>query len=148
MKKLIILAFLLLFGVTIANAQKTNLDNISEKERTEYLLQVTKEVIMKYAPGWFREVGGYKIERKEYSQKRSIERYGNVAYRIIRYYDTSKEIFDKGFSTIVSVNEKNGKVTNISFGDDGTGWGGLDEPELFDKAPFREFIEGVSSKKK
>ncbi len=145
MKKLMIIAMLL--GFSAASAQKTNLDRLSEKKRTEYLLDVSKEAIMKYAPGWYREDGGYKIERLEWEDPRHIERKGKVSYIIIRYYDANKESFPSGFSTEVDVNEETGKVTDMGFGD-GYGWGGLDYPELFDFVPFKKWTPGQYDIKK
>lgn len=150
--KTIIFCSLFLFTLSTAKAfaQKTNLDNLSEKERTEYLLEVTKDIIMKYAPGWYRDMGGYKIERKEHSNEVAIKSYGKVSYRVIRYYDTDKEIFNRGFSTQVLVNAETGKATDMTFGNDGSGFGSFDDPKYEnEKYPFfKEFIEGVSSRKK
>ena len=129
-----VLMFLLSIGAAVAKEPKTNLDRLSEKKRTEYLLDVSKEAIMKYAPGWYREEGGYKIERLTWEGEVNIKQRGKASYIVKRYYDDSKEMFPKGFSTETFINEETGTVSNMRFGDGG-GVGDLDNP-AYENDPF------------
>lgn len=147
MKKFLVLLLTVGCAIHAFAEPRKNLDKLSEKKRTEYLLKASKEAIMTYAPDWYREAGGYKIERFENEKDTDIKRYGKVFYMITRYYDEAEEIFPLQFSTEVCINEESGKVTAIGFGDGG-GFGGLDHPESFTREPRKAMKPGQYKKKK
>ena len=130
MKRIVIVILSILFVTTALFAQrpqtqqreprepvyKTNLDQLSEEERNEYLLQISRDIIMKVAPDWYRDYGNPEIE-KVTSRESQIPSMGRTHYRITRYYDGTVEFFQMGFSTVVNVNGDTGKVIMLLFGD-------------------------------
>lgn len=151
MKRIVIVILSILFVTTALFAQrpqtqqreprepvyKTNLDQLSEEERNEYLLQISRDIIMKVAPDWYRDYGNPEIE-KVTSRESQIPSMGRTHYRVFRYYDETVEFFNPAYSTAVNVDEKTGMVTGISFGN-GSAWSGLDKPGVLDNIPRRQF---------
>lgn len=152
MKRIIVIALSILFVTTALFAQrpqtqqreprepvyKTNLDQLPEEERNEYLLQISRDMIMRIAPDWYRDCGRPKIERFIPEAETEIARHGKIAYKITRYYDESAEYFEWGFSSMVIVNEETGRVATARFGH-GRGWGDLDKPGVLENIPRIQF---------
>lgn len=99
----------LVFGViSVAEGKKTkpiNLDKMSEKKRTEYLLARTKELTMKHGPDFYREYKAPVIKRlivnkENYKLPPKLQtQYPDRVYYEVGYpYDHNKEIFFGDYS--------------------------------------------------
>lgn len=128
MKNLIIavVSVLVLF-VAEAKTRRVNLDRLTEKKRTEYLISKAKEVVMRYGPGYYRDYAAPVIEREVFDTSKVgapqsfLEENANRVQYIVKYpYDKSKERFFGEYSAEVGFWADSGEPYTVTFGN---GWG-------------------------
>jgi len=122
----------------------TNLDSLSEKKRNAYLKTVSKETVLKYGAGYYRDYKEPVISRGQFPPKSEInptgENAGRIFYLIVYQYDGTKEQFSFPYLSRVQVWADTGKPSGVSFGN---GFGiiipenGLQEGE-FERIPYEQ----------
>ena len=123
----IVLLVLMIFAAE-AKTKKVNLDRMSEKRRTEYLIAKAKEVVMRHGPGYYREYAAPEIKREVFDTSKIEvipqsfeEENANRALYIVCYpYDKTKEIFWGKYSAAVEIWADTGEPFGVLFGN---GWG-------------------------
>lgn len=124
MKNLII-AVLLVLALFVAEAKtkRVNLDRLSEKKRTEYLISKAKEVVMHFGHRYYREYVAPVIERgisgtsKASVPQSYMEANANRSYYKVGYlYDRSKERFWGDYSAEVYIWVDTGEAFSVMFG--------------------------------
>jgi hypothetical protein len=113
MKKLIVFTLLLSFAIA-ANAQKTNLDKLPEKERNEYLLKTAYDAVMKHAPEWYRD---YKQPEIELFLIDVGPDKGRKEYSVTWVYNPQEETMEWDFSVSVTIWADTGGLRAMIFGD-------------------------------
>lgn len=121
---LVVLFVLCLPVFAMSQTRYRNLDKLPAAKRDSVLKAISKEAIMMYGPGYYRE---YKIttERTE-RQDRFSDKFHPV-YLVTYYYDPAVEVLYRPYSAEVRVYENSGKVYEITFGN-GIGIADLDKP--------------------
>jgi hypothetical protein len=116
MKKNIVVVLLLLVSYILCHAQ--NLDSIPQDLRDSILIGITKDVVLKYGPGYYRDYKKPEITRGQLSEEG--DRFGNNAnrpyYLITFYYDPAKERLDWDFSYKVYVWKDNWQPFKMAVG--------------------------------
>jgi len=99
-----------------------NLDLLPQSQRDSILIAISKEVVLKYGPGYYREYKKPLIERKLLGKNghRGGVDANRPYYQITSYYDPKKEKLEWGCASIVYVWEDTGKPDFVIFGN-GTG---------------------------
>lgn len=117
MKRLILL-FAFTFSLLGMSAQTVDLGEMSEKERNEYLVKLSKEVIKNFGPGYYRELTPTIEEKKNeiFKGKDLGDIEGREYYRVTFPYDKTKEILDWPFSARVKIWKDTGEPFAVSFG--------------------------------
>ena len=134
MKRLILL-FAFTFSLLGMSAQTVNLGEMSEKERNEYLVKLSKEVIKNFGPGYYRELTPTIEETKNeiFKGKDLGDIEGREYYRVTFPYDKTKEILDWPFSARVKIWKDTGEPFAVSFGN---GYG-----KSFFHLSYKEWVE-------
>lgn len=120
-KKILTIFFILLAPVVFAYA--INLRDLSEKKRQEYLLNLSKEVILNLGPDFYRtenppEIKGPVIHKKTLSDDNLTKRYyGREYYSVIYPYNKAEEpLGGHSFSARVDIWAENGEPCSVMFG--------------------------------
>lgn len=122
---LIVLFVLCLPVFVMSQTQYTNLDNLPVAKRDSVLKAISKEAIMMYGPGYYRE---YKITTERIEREDRFTDDVHPVYLVTYYYDPAVEKLSYPYSAEVLVYEKSGKVYEIMFGN-GRGVAGVDKPK-------------------
>ena len=116
-KKILLLTSILL-GYTIM-AFSQNLDNIPTEKRDSLLKAMSKEIILRYGAGYYREYKVPTIERVVVPPSETNPEGINVgrAYYMITYwYDKTKERLEEDFAAIVRIWADTGEPAAVLFG--------------------------------
>ena len=128
MKQLIVLLILwmgLLNVSTLASAQSVdslNLDSLSKTEREKVLLRLTKNVVLRRAPEYYREYKTPVIKNKRPETSNDLftsicEKNKGRSYYTVEYpYDLNEEVFQSGYSIKVYFWGNNCKIFLIVTG--------------------------------
>lgn len=105
-----------------------NLDLLPQAQRDSILISISKEVVLKYGPGYYREYKEPLIERKLIGKNghRDGVDANRPYYKITSYYDPKKEALEWGYASRVYVWADTGKPHFVSFGNGN----GLRIPEI------------------
>lgn len=96
-----------------------NLDNLPTEKRDSLLKAKSKEIILRYGPGYYREYKAPTIERIAVPPSETNPEGTNVgrAYYMITYwYDKTKERLEEDFAAIVRIWADTGEPTSVLFG--------------------------------
>lgn len=100
-----------------------NLDKMSESERTDALVRIAKEAVLKIGPDFYREYGKPGIEHsyvtddnRESTVEESKKYNGRSFYMVKFFYDKSKESFPKSYAAKVYIWGDTGKAYCVLFG--------------------------------
>lgn len=119
MKSLCFILTIALAMAISADAQThyKHLNRLPQAKRDSVLLAVSKQAIMTFGPGYYRE---YKtsIERTTYLNHKKTKKI--PAYLVTYYYDPTKELLGWDYAAKVIIYENTGEATNVMFGN---GWG-------------------------
>lgn len=116
-KKILLLTSILL-GYTITVFSQ-NLDNIPTEKRDSLLKAKSKEIILRYGPGYYREYKAPTIERIVVPPSETNPEGTNVGrafYTIIYWYDKTKERLEEDFAAKVKIWADTGEPTSVLFG--------------------------------
>jgi hypothetical protein len=123
MKKVILLLIILTAISCVSNKAVTNLGALSKMQREKYLIDQSKETILKYGPDYYRNHKTPLIEEKVITASDTVNameglgiRLGRCSYQVTFMYDSSKEILDRDYAAIVSIWEDTGKPYCVFFG--------------------------------
>ncbi len=151
MKILLALTFIL-FSVGKTFGQCSNLENMNQEQRENYLIATSNEVIKTFGPDYYRDNQKPTISGPEKfcSGDKRTEIAKNVGreYYIITYpYDKSKETLDFDFSSEVKIWKDTGEPLDVTFGN-GHGKSFLFIPykqqkmlDVNDKVPYQQAIK-------
>ena len=137
MKTLICFIFFAVLSTTVYSQKDTNLDQMKEKERVEYLKKNSKKVVKQYGPDYYRKVKPLIIERIVIGVRDSIsagwmrrEHKGRAYYLVEFSHDPNYEYFHAGFAARVYFGADTGIAFQVVFGN---GWGfvEIDQPEKY-----------------
>lgn len=142
-----ILIAMFLFSIAIASAQ--NLDSLPQSKRDSILIAMSKAIILKHGPGYYREYKKPIIERKVCEEHPLMEEkdralIGKAFYCMTYLYDKSKERLDEDFAAKVFI-WATGEPHSVWFGNR---WGvSLDLPETRSNKkvtviPYDPVVEG------
>jgi len=95
-----------------------NLDLLPQHQRDSILIAISKEAVLKYGPGYYRENMEAKIERKETSKKGQLvgENANRVYYWVKLFIDPKDAVFDWGFAARVKIWADSRKPAIAQFG--------------------------------
>ena len=113
-----ILSILLFLTIYITLCAQ-NLDNLPTEKRDSLLKAKSKEIILRYGPGYYREYKAPTIERIVVPPSESNPEGINVgrAYYMITYwYDKTKERLEEDFAAIVRIWADTGEPAAVLFG--------------------------------
>ena len=113
-----ILSILLFLTIYITLCAQ-NLDNLPTKKRDSLLKAKSKEIILRYGPGYYREYKAPTIERIVVPPSETNPEGINVgrAYYMITYwYDKTKERLEEDFAAIVRIWADTGEPAAVLFG--------------------------------
>ena len=134
--KRIMLFIVCAFSLMGISAQ-INLGAMSEKDRNEYLINLSKEVAKNFGPGYNTdlqptiELMKYKVVKFEDGRRTYDEHLeGCEYYRVTFPYDETKERLDWSYSAFVEILKDTGEPIVVGFGN---GWG-------------KDFVVGLSYK--
>lgn len=138
MKKNLLLALVLSIVPLFVFTQ--NLDKMSVEKHTAFLIELARNSVKKYAPGYYREYGEPTIERLTIEEdckvpeelKEEGVRSGRPYYRVTFPYDKKKEFFMYGYSATVSIWASTGKLAVVMVGN-GFGRRFKEKPKKTDK---------------
>lgn len=106
---------LVIFSFMGISAQTVNLDKMSENNRKEYLVNLSKEVIKNFGPDYCREFTPLIEEMKnEIFPGKDIQ--GREYYRVTFPLDKAKETLHHGFSARVKIWKDTGEPFAVMFG--------------------------------
>ncbi len=119
-------------GSPYAMAQKTshdtpiiNLHRMPQEKRDSILLAVSKEAVLRYGPGYYKDTHQTTIENLGIYYK--LEGYeGLRLYKVTYIYDKNIEQLSQDYAAEVYVRSDSGRVIQIYFGN-GWGLGGFDK---------------------
>ena len=113
-----ILSILLFLTIYITLCAQ-NLDNLPTEKRDALLKAKSKEIILRYGPGYYREYKAPTIERIVVPPSETNPEGINVgrAYYMITYwYDKTKERLEEDFAAIVRIWADTGEPAAVLFG--------------------------------
>ena len=113
-----ILSILLFLTIYITLCAQ-NLDNLPTEKRDSLLKAKSKEIILRYGPGYYREYKAPTIERIVVPPSETNPEGINVgrAYYMITYwYDKTKERLEEDFAAIVRIWADTGEPAAVLFG--------------------------------
>ena len=113
-----ILSILLFLTIYITLCAQ-NLDNLPTEKRDSLLKAKSKEIILRYGPGYYREYKAPTIERIVVPPSETNPEGINVgrAYYMITYwYDKTKERLEEDFAEIVRIWADTGEPAAVLFG--------------------------------
>ena len=112
--------------MTVYFQKDTNLDQMKEKERVEYLKKSSKKVVKQYGPDYYRKVKPLIIERIVIGVRDSI----SAGWMRREHKGRAYEYFHAGFAARVYFWADTGIVFQVVFGN---GWGfvEIDQPEKY-----------------
>ena len=116
--KRVFLLMSIIFGYTIM-AFSQNLDNLPTEKRDSLLKAMSKEIILKYGPGYYREYKEPTIKRivvpASDTNPEGIN-VGRAFYTIIYWYDKTKERLEEDFAAKVKIWADTGEPASVLFG--------------------------------
>ena len=134
--KRLILFFVCAFALMEVTAQ-INLGKMSEKDRNEYLINLSREVAKNFGPGYNTdlqptiEVMKYQVQKYEDGRRTYDEHLdGCEYYKVTFLYDETKERLSRPYSAYVNILKDTGEPIDVMFGN---GWG-------------KDFVVGLSYK--
>ncbi|NDV64578.1 hypothetical protein [Bacteroides sp. 224] len=119
MKRILFLSIVLIAAIS---SFSQNLEKMKKEQRDVLLVEIAKNAVKKYAPGYYREYGKPKIEKNIIDKQESKEsgyKIGRISYKVIFPYDESIEFFYYGFSAAVYIWEDTGRAFVILVGNSG-----------------------------
>lgn len=150
MKKLMILTLVAMFLSFGAEAKDKNLAKMAEKKRNEYLIIISKEMVMKHGPDYYRELATPVIKREAVTDYYTwlYEKYPGRIYYTVEYpYDDTEESFKMDYAAKTFIWEDTGIAFQISFGN-GIGRTHLDDPAIWTgREVVARYIKQPSKKK-
>lgn len=96
-----------------------NLDNLPTEKRDSLLKAKSKEIILRYGPGYYREYKAPTIERIVVPPSETNPEGTNVGrafYTIIYWYDKTKERLEEDFAAKVKIWADTGEPASVLFG--------------------------------
>lgn len=108
----------IILGCTIT-AFSQNLDSIPTEKRDSLLKAISKEIILKYGPGYYREYKVPTIERVVVPPSETNPEGINVGrafYMITYWYDKTKEHLEEDFAAKVKIWADTGEPGSVLFG--------------------------------
>lgn len=147
MKSIITIA-IVLASFSSALAQKTNLSKMNEKERTNYMVKLAREVSDNFGPGWIQgDIITSVSPIQEYdgdgdTRERTKPHIGRKYYKVTFIYDeTTKKEVGRWFASYVRIWEDSGEPMDVIFGNH---YG-----KTFDDYPYRTWVRaGIESEDK
>lgn len=146
MRKVTVLLLLMCFSVSF-HAQTIDLSKMSVKQRDEYLINLSREVVMNFGPDYYREykmptVSEVKVFHDSTNHRPEILRnIGRKYYRVTYLYDKAKELFACNYAAQVDIWADDGEPKNVQFG---SGW-----RIEFAGHPYRKWVkEGIKNNEK
>ena len=113
-----ILSILLFLTIYITLCAQ-NLDNLPTEKRDSLLKAKSKEIILRYGPGYYREYKAPTIERivvPPSETKPEGINVGRAYYMITYWYDKTKERLYEDFAAIVRIWADTGEPASVLFG--------------------------------
>lgn len=97
-----------------------NLDSLPQQQRDSILIEVAKDVVLTYGPGYYREYKRPIIKRRQVPPLGDINLTGDNAnrifYEVIFLYDKSKEQLSYDFAARVLIWSDSRKPIDVMFG--------------------------------
>jgi hypothetical protein len=96
-----------------------NLDSMPQAQRDSLLISLAKEVVLRYAPLYYREYKEPVIERlepPEESMNSTDKDAGRILYRVFFPYDKTREQLSYDYAAFVGIWEDTGKPSGIQCG--------------------------------
>lgn len=120
MKALKWIVMFLLFSAFNQETSSQNLDSLLQQQRDSILIEVAKEVVLKYGPGYYREYKRPVITRSQVPPLGEINLTGDDAnrifYEMVFLYDKSKEQLSYDFAARVLIWSDSRKPIDVMFG--------------------------------
>lgn len=120
MKKLSILLLILSYGI-MTYAANDDLGKMSQEQRNEYLIKLSKKVIIIFGPGYYREnsipiISDYKKFQASGTSPEEAKCTGREYYTVTFPYDKTKECLDFDFAARVDIWKDTGEPMEVLFG--------------------------------
>ena len=117
MKRILITLSALLLIMTAGYAQKNIFEKIPLKQRDSILIEMAKNAVLKYAPGYYRDYKKPEVIFRGAAPKdyRIKEDRGRLFYQVTFFYDPLKEKYAKNYIVQVLIWADNGKVCSMYF---------------------------------
>jgi hypothetical protein len=125
MKKVTILLLIVLTAIScVSNKAVTNLGALSKMQREKYLIDQSKETILKYGPDYYRNYKTPLIEEREICSADTsggwpVEmgaKIGRKYFTVTYLYDSSKELLDWDYAAYVAIWADTGTPFSVIFG--------------------------------
>lgn len=120
MKALKWIVMFLLFSAFNQETSSQNLDSLPQQQRDSILIEVAKEVVLKYGPGYYREYKRPVITRSQVPPLGEVNLTGDDAnrifYEVVFLYDKSKEQLSYDFAARVLIWSDSRKPIDVMFG--------------------------------
>lgn len=120
MKALKWIVMFLLFSAFNQETSSQNLDSLLQQQRDSILIEVAKEVVLKYGPGYYREYKRPVITRSQVPPLGEVNLTGDDAnrifYEMVFLYDKSKEQLSYDFAARVLIWSDSRKPIDVMFG--------------------------------
>ncbi len=115
-----ILFILILLSCLCQKAISQDLDSLPQQQRDSILIEVAKDVVLKFGPGYYREYKHPVIKRRQVPPLGKINLTGDNAYRVfyevIFFYDKTKELLEYDFAAKVNIWGDTHEPINVLFG--------------------------------
>jgi len=115
----IIYIIILLYSLCL-NTFSQDLDSLPQQQRDSILIEVAKEVVLKYGPGYYREYKRPIITRRQILPMGDInvtgKNAGRIFYEVIFLYDETKELLEYDFAARVAIWGDTHKPIRVLFG--------------------------------
>ena len=102
------------------NAFSQDLDSLPQQQRDSILIEVAKEVVLKYGPGYYREYKRPVITRSQVPPLGEVNLTGDdanrIIYEVVFLYDDTKELLDFDFAAKVAIWGDTYKPIRVLFG--------------------------------
>ncbi len=120
MKKLSILLLILSYGI-MTYAANDDLGKMSQEQRNEYLIKLSKKVIITFGPGYYREnsipiISNCKKFQASDTSPEKVEYIGREYYTVTFPYDKTKECLEFDYAAKVYIWKDTGEPMNVFFG--------------------------------
>ncbi len=115
-----ILFILILLSCLCQKAISQDLDSLPQQQRDSILIEVAKDVVLKFGPGYYREYKRPVIKRRQVPPLGEINLTGDNAnrffYEVIFLYDETKERLEYDFAAKVTIWGDSRKPIEVMFG--------------------------------